>query len=101
MGYEFRLVLPVAQRATDIEKVLDCFEQTIDLCVIGRTSTGSSYAFAIPPRIQWPEDFVVMFDNQECYLNFHAATGPQQKVVLQTLIQCLHTIGIVGTFEEV
>jgi hypothetical protein len=68
--------------------------------VVARSPVSRSYAFAALPRSQWPEDFVVIADREEWYLNFHSATGFQRAAILHALTQCLRTAGIVGKFEE-
>lgn len=110
MGYEFVFRLPSGPVATakakadTAEQVFTCLEQALlaagPLLEIARTGASRSYAFAAPLRSHWPEDFVVMVDSEEWYLNFHAATGAQQALILQTLTQCLHTAGLGGKFEE-
>jgi hypothetical protein len=71
------------------------------LIEVARSAASRSYAFGAPLRSQWPEDFVVMVDSEEWYLNFHWATFSQQHSIQQAITQCLRAIGIVGSFEEV
>lgn len=104
MGYEFTLRLPPSEELAAAEQVFTCLAQVVTttgkLIEVARSPVSRSYAFAAPLRSQWPEDFVVLVDKEEWYLNFHSATGFQRQVILQALTQCLRTAGIVGKFEE-
>jgi hypothetical protein len=105
MGHEFTLRLSPSQGPSDAEQVFTCLEQvgttTGKLLEVARSGVSRSYAFSAPLRSQWPEDFVVMVDSEEWYLNFHSATGTQQDIILQAITQCLHASGTTGTFEKV
>gem|GEM_PF-3550931 len=70
------------------------------LVEVAQSAASRSYAFAEPLRSQWPEDLVVLVTGEAWYVNFHSATGSQQRQLLQALTQCLHTAGIGGKFEE-
>jgi hypothetical protein len=106
MWHEFILPLPaksVGDYSVLLSQVALCFEHALpfDVYCVTSSTTSKRYAFALPFRSRWPEDFSILVTEQEWYLNFHVAAGLQQDIVLNVLAQCLHAAGIPGTLEEV
>jgi hypothetical protein len=106
MRFEFTFVLSPIQllsEAGDCEQVCTCFEQAIprQVYVVETSPSYHRYAFSIPFRSSWPEDFSIQVDHYGWYVCFHAATDDQMKLVIQALTHCLAALGVAGSFEEI
>jgi hypothetical protein len=106
MGFEFALALSLRQltsEAGDFQQVSTCFEQTtaVPIYVVETGPSYRKYAFALPLRASWPEDFTIQVDSYGWYLCFHTATNNQMKLIIEVLTQCLGVLGVTARFEEI